>query len=211
VCILFSGVSFEFCICWICKLDCTDIPVVAARLPHFLPCWGEGDILTRHCMPYLHTWNGISQSVEHDFDDTEPLFDKSYSQKCDGNHTAGAFKAVPPGASEVRKHHCSTRLVCLDEQSKFLSFMAAEYQGSALHILHHTNYSKDCSGTGWRAMPYKSLSWWTSRVNQLWMNALECHQVYPAQVTGILRIAKEDGETNLADVLTECLPGLQLR
>ena len=43
------------------------------------------------------------------------------------------------------------------------------------------------------------------------MNVLECHQVYPAQVTGILRIAKEDGETNLADVLTECLPGLQLR
>ena len=141
MCILFSGVSFEFCRCWICKLDCSDIPLIVARLPRFLP-WGEGDILTSHSMSYLHTWNGIS-SVEHDFDDTEPLFDKSYSQKCDGNHTAGAFKAVPPGASEVRKHHCSTRLVCLDEQSKFLSFMAAEYQGCALHILHHTNdYSK---------------------------------------------------------------------
>ncbi len=149
MCILLSGVSFEFCICWICKLDCTDTPVVATRLPRFLPCWGGGDILTRHCMSYLHAWNGISQSFEHDFDDTEPLFDKSYSQKCFGNYTAGAFKAVPPGAPEVRRHHCSTRLVCLDEQSKFLSFMAAEYQVSALRVLHHTNNSKDYGGTGW--------------------------------------------------------------
>jgi hypothetical protein len=43
------------------------------------------------------------------------------------------------------------------------------------------------------------------------MNPLECHQVYAAQVASIVTIAKEDGETNLADVLTECLPGLQLR
>jgi hypothetical protein len=37
------------------------------------------------------------------------------------------------------------------------------------------------------------------------------HRVREAQATGIVRIGKEDKETNLADVLTKCLPGPQLR
>jgi hypothetical protein len=42
-------------------------------------------------------------------------------------------------------------------------------------------------------------------------NAIAYHQVREAQAPGIVRIAKEDGETNLADVLTKCLPGPRLR
>ncbi len=42
-------------------------------------------------------------------------------------------------------------------------------------------------------------------------NAIAYHQVREAQAAGIVRIAKEDRETNLADVLTKCLPGPQLR
>jgi hypothetical protein len=37
------------------------------------------------------------------------------------------------------------------------------------------------------------------------------HRVREAQAAGIVRIAKEDGETNLADVLFKCLPGPRLR
>ena len=36
-------------------------------------------------------------------------------------------------------------------------------------------------------------------------NAIAYHQVCEVQATGIVRIAKEDGETNLAEVLTKCL------
>jgi hypothetical protein len=42
-------------------------------------------------------------------------------------------------------------------------------------------------------------------------NAIAYHRVREAQAAGIVRIAKEDGETNLADVLTKCLPGPRLR
>ncbi len=42
-------------------------------------------------------------------------------------------------------------------------------------------------------------------------NAIAYHRVREAQAAGIVRIAKEDGETKLADILTKCLPGPQLR
>ena len=42
-------------------------------------------------------------------------------------------------------------------------------------------------------------------------NAIAYHRVREAQAAGVIRIAKEDGETNLADVLTKSLPGPQLR
>ena len=41
-------------------------------------------------------------------------------------------------------------------------------------------------------------------------NAIAYHQVCEVQATGIVWIAKEDGETNLTEVLTKCLPGPQL-
>ena len=42
-------------------------------------------------------------------------------------------------------------------------------------------------------------------------NAIAYHHVREAQAAGVIWIAKEDGETNLADVLTRSLPGPQLR
>ena len=42
-------------------------------------------------------------------------------------------------------------------------------------------------------------------------NAIAYHRVREAQAAGTCRIAKEDGETNLADILTKCLPGPRLR
>jgi hypothetical protein len=42
-------------------------------------------------------------------------------------------------------------------------------------------------------------------------DAIAYHRVRKAQAAGIVRIAKEDGETNLADVLAKCLPGSRLR
>ncbi len=42
-------------------------------------------------------------------------------------------------------------------------------------------------------------------------NAIAYHRVREAQAAGIVRIAKEDGETNLADVLTKCILGPWLR
>ncbi len=41
--------------------------------------------------------------------------------------------------------------------------------------------------------------------------AIAYHREREAQAAGIVRIAKEDGETHLADVLTKCLPGPRLR
>jgi hypothetical protein len=42
-------------------------------------------------------------------------------------------------------------------------------------------------------------------------NMIANHRVRKAQAAGVVRIAKEDGETNLADILTKCLPGPRLR
>ncbi len=42
-------------------------------------------------------------------------------------------------------------------------------------------------------------------------HAITYHRVREAHAAGIVRIAKEDGETNLADVQTKCLPGPRLR
>ena len=42
-------------------------------------------------------------------------------------------------------------------------------------------------------------------------NAIAYHRVREAQAAGVMRIAKEDGETNLADILTKSLPGPRLR
>jgi hypothetical protein len=42
-------------------------------------------------------------------------------------------------------------------------------------------------------------------------NAIAYHRVREAQAAGVVRIAKEDGETNLADMLIKCLPGPRLR
>ena len=42
-------------------------------------------------------------------------------------------------------------------------------------------------------------------------NAIAYHRVREAQAAGVIRIAKEDGETNLAYVLTKSLPGPRLR
>jgi len=42
-------------------------------------------------------------------------------------------------------------------------------------------------------------------------NAISYHHVREAQAAGIVRIAKEKGEANLADVLTKCLPAPQLK
>jgi len=42
-------------------------------------------------------------------------------------------------------------------------------------------------------------------------NAVSYHRVREAQAAGIVRIAKEDGKTNLADILTKCLPGPRLK
>ena len=41
-------------------------------------------------------------------------------------------------------------------------------------------------------------------------NAIAYHRVREAQAAGVVRIAHEDGESNLADVLTKSLPGLRL-
>jgi hypothetical protein len=42
-------------------------------------------------------------------------------------------------------------------------------------------------------------------------NAIAYHRTREAQAARIIRIAKEDGETNLSDILTKCLPGPRLR
>jgi len=42
-------------------------------------------------------------------------------------------------------------------------------------------------------------------------NAIAYHRVREAQAAGIVRISHEAGETNLADILTKCLPGPRLR
>ena len=42
-------------------------------------------------------------------------------------------------------------------------------------------------------------------------NAIAYHRVREAQAAGVVWIAKEDGETNLADVLTKSLPWPRLR
>ena len=42
-------------------------------------------------------------------------------------------------------------------------------------------------------------------------NAIAYHRVRESQAAGVIRIAKEDGVTNLADILTKCLPGPRLR
>ena len=42
-------------------------------------------------------------------------------------------------------------------------------------------------------------------------NAIVYHQTREAQATGIVRISKEDGETNLADLFTNLLAGPRLR
>jgi hypothetical protein len=42
-------------------------------------------------------------------------------------------------------------------------------------------------------------------------NAIAYHRTREAQAAGIIRIAKEDGETNLADLFTKLVPGPRLR
>ena len=42
-------------------------------------------------------------------------------------------------------------------------------------------------------------------------DAIAYHRVREAQASGVIRIAKEDGETNLSDVLTKSLPGPRFR
>jgi len=42
-------------------------------------------------------------------------------------------------------------------------------------------------------------------------NSIAYHRVREALAARIVRIAKEDGETNLADGLTKCLPGPRLK
>ena len=42
-------------------------------------------------------------------------------------------------------------------------------------------------------------------------NAIAYHRVREAQAAGIVRIAKEDGLTNLADIFTKLLAGPKLR
>jgi hypothetical protein len=42
-------------------------------------------------------------------------------------------------------------------------------------------------------------------------NAIAYHRTREAQAAGIIRIAKEDGKTNLADLFTKLLPGPRLR
>lgn len=42
-------------------------------------------------------------------------------------------------------------------------------------------------------------------------NAIAYHRVREAQAAGHIRMAKEDGDTNLADILTKCLPGPRLK
>jgi hypothetical protein len=42
-------------------------------------------------------------------------------------------------------------------------------------------------------------------------NAIAYHRVREAQAAGIVRIVKEDGETNLADLFTKLLAGPRLR
>jgi len=41
-------------------------------------------------------------------------------------------------------------------------------------------------------------------------NAIAYHHIREAQAAGAIRIAKEDGKTNLADGFTKCLPGSRL-
>ncbi len=42
-------------------------------------------------------------------------------------------------------------------------------------------------------------------------NAIAYHRVREAVASGTIRVAKEDGKTNLADLLTKCLPGPRLK
>lgn len=42
-------------------------------------------------------------------------------------------------------------------------------------------------------------------------NAISYHQVQEAQAVGIVRITHEPGKTNVADILTKCLPGPRLQ
>ena len=42
-------------------------------------------------------------------------------------------------------------------------------------------------------------------------NTIAYHRAHEAQVAGVVRIAKEDGTTNLADFFTKLLPGPRLR
>jgi hypothetical protein len=42
-------------------------------------------------------------------------------------------------------------------------------------------------------------------------NAIAYHRVREAVAQGVVRIAKEDGKTNLADILTKPLPGPRMK
>jgi hypothetical protein len=42
-------------------------------------------------------------------------------------------------------------------------------------------------------------------------NAIAYHRVREAIAAGTIRLAKEDGQTNLADILTKLLPGPRLK
>ena len=41
--------------------------------------------------------------------------------------------------------------------------------------------------------------------------AIAYHRVREAQAAAVIRVAHEDGVTNLADICTKCLPGPRLR
>jgi len=57
----------------------------------------------------------------------------------------------------------------------------------------------------------KNLTKPKSKLKKKQHNVIAYHQVCEVQATSIVQIAKEDGETNLAEVLTKCLLGPRLR
>ncbi|GAX20073.1 hypothetical protein FisN_1Lu447, partial [Fistulifera solaris] len=179
---------------WLCELGRLDIIVPVSMLSRYLAQAREGHLdQVFHIFAYLKS-HDRSTLV---FDDTRPFIDdRRFIRRDWSEFYPDAAEVIPPDKPEERVA-LKIAVEMIEGLRYKLRMMGVPIEGSTSVFCDNDSVVKN---TTHPESPLKKKA-----------NAVAYHKVREAIAAGIIRLTKEDGETNLSDILTKLLGGPRLR
>ncbi|KAI2506217.1 Reverse transcriptase (RNA-dependent DNA polymerase) [Fragilaria crotonensis] len=187
---------------WAVELGRIDIAMEISMLSTHLAAPREGHLQqVYHCFAYLKAKPKRTLA----FDSQHPIIDESRFVQCDWHDFyRGAQEPIPGDAAPEPREHCRDinvwKRVCGDAYSvELIEALRYKLRMFGVPIEGATNVFCDNEAVAKNAIYPES----TLKKKH---NAIAYHRTREAVAAGTIRVTKEDGKTNLADVLTKPLP-----
>ncbi|KAI2490439.1 Reverse transcriptase (RNA-dependent DNA polymerase) [Fragilaria crotonensis] len=189
---------------WICELGRVDILMPVSLMSRYLVSAREGHLQQLfHVFAYLKQYDRSTMV----FDDTEPSYDpRRFATQDWSKYYPDAKEAIPENMPEPRGKPVMMTCFVDADHAGFELIEGLRYKLRMMGVPVEDPCNVFCDNEAVvknSTRPESTLK----KKHQ----AIAYHRTREAQAAGTVRIAKEDGETNLADIFTKLLAGPKLR